>query len=242
MIEIKNLTKIYDFDHKVVDDLTMSIPKGIVFGFLGPNGAGKTTTIKILVGLNEPDKGNVTLDGKSSSDTSTRELIGFMPEEPHFYDELTGIEFLELSARLFDKSKNKSRSDLEGLLKKSGIHHAKDKKIRNYSKGMKQRLGFAQSIVNDPEYIFLDEPLEGLDPIGRREMKKMLDELKKTDKTIFFNSHILSDVESMCDKIGIIHQGKLVYSGPVKDFTNSLSLEDRFVEEINKIDANYQNE
>ena len=235
MIEIKNLTKIYNKNHKVVDNLSLVIPTGSVFGFLGPNGAGKTTTIKIIVGLNKPSGGIVAIKSKSPLLTSTRENIGFMPEEPRFYDELTGKEFLRFASSLFKKSFHKQNKDIEEILRKVGIYEAKDKKIKNYSKGMKQRLGFAQAIVNDPDYIFLDEPLEGLDPIGRKEMKVMLEELKDQGKTIFFNSHILADVEIVCDQIGIIHKGKLVYSGPVKNFQKEKSLEEQFVETIKSL-------
>lgn len=232
MIEIKDLTKIYWNDEKVVDSLSLTIPDRTVFGFLGPNGAGKTTTIKILVGLNHPTGGTVTIGGESPFLVSTRENIGFMPEEPRFYDELTGLEFIHFAARLFKKSYPKPAEELEKLLRKVGIYDARNNKIKTYSKGMRQRLGFAQAIVNDPEFIFLDEPLEGLDPIGRREMKTMLEQLKRAGKTIFFNSHILADVENVCDQIGIIHKGKLIYSGPVNKFRGGMSLEDKFVEVI----------
>lgn len=235
MIEIKNLTKIYNKRYKVVDNLSLVIPDGTVFGFLGPNGVGKTTTIKIIVGLNKPSDGTVTIGGKSPLLTSARENIGFMPEEPRFYDELTGMEFLRFASKLFKKSFHKQTEDLEETLRKVGIYEARNKKIKNYSKGMKQRLGFAQATINDPDYIFLDEPLEGLDPIGRKEMKVMLDQLKGQGKTIFFNSHILADVEAICDQIGVIHKGKLVYSGPVKEFAKEKSLEEQFVETIKKL-------
>lgn len=231
MIEMINLTKIYG-DNKVVDDLSLTISDGTVFGFLGPNGAGKTTTIKITVGLNKPSSGSVMIGGQSPLSAPTRENIGFMPEEPRFYNELTGLELLHFASRLFKKSFHLTDTELEIILRDVGIYDARNEKVKNYSKGMKQRLGFAQAIVNEPDYIFLDEPLEGLDPIGRQEMKAMLEELKKKGKTIFFNSHILADVEAICDQIGIIHKGKLVYSGAVKEFTKEKSLEERFVETI----------
>lgn len=234
MIEIRGLTKTYN-KKNVVDNLSLVIPTGTVFGFLGPNGAGKTTTIKIVVGLNKPSSGTVAINGKSPLSTSTRENVGFMPEDPIFYDELTGLEFLHFASSLFKKSSHKPMTELEEMFRKVDIYEAKNKKIKTYSKGMKQRLGFAQAIVSDPDYIFLDEPLEGLDPIGRKEMKTMLEQLKNQRKTIFFNSHILADVEAICDQIGIIHQGKLVYSGPVKEFTKGKSLEERFVETIKRL-------
>lgn len=232
MIEIKGLSKTYDGINNVVDNLSLTIPTGSIFGFLGPNGAGKTTTIKMLVGINKPDSGNILINGRSPFLPSTRETIGFMPEEPHFYDQLTGLEFLEFANHLFANNRQKSRNELEELLIKTGIYEARNTKIQNYSKGMRQRLGFSQALVNNPEYIFLDEPLEGLDPIGRREIKVMMENIRKEGKTIFFNSHILADVELLCDQIGIINKGKLIYSGTVHQFCGTNSLEDQFVETI----------
>lgn len=235
MIEIKNISKTYDGTHNVVNNLSLNVPTGTVFGFLGPNGAGKTTTIKMLVGINKPDSGEININNEKPTLTSTRERIGFMPEEPHFYDQLTGIEFLEFSFNLFDKNKQ-PKINLEEILKKTGIYEARDAQIKTYSKGMKQRLGFAQVLVNNPDYVFLDEPLEGLDPIGRRELKLVVEDLKRGGKTIFFNSHILADVEILCDQIGIIHRGQLIYSGPVNQFKKDKSLEDQFVETIKSLE------
>lgn len=233
MIEVKNLSKTYN-EQLIVDDLSLVIPAGSIFGFLGPNGAGKTTTIKMLVGINKPDSGSIMINNRSPLNPKTRQEIGFMPEEPHFYDQLTGLEFLRFISHLFE-NKSQSISELEMILKKTGIYEARNKRIRDYSKGMKQRLGFGQTLVNDPKYIFLDEPLDGLDPIGRIELKAILEELKKEGKTIFFNSHILSDVENICDQIGVIHKGHLIYSGPVNEFKRDLSLEEQFVKTIKEI-------
>jgi len=234
MIKIKDLTKIYAKKLKAVDALSLNIPKGIVFGFLGPNGAGKTTTIKMLVGINHPTSGSIMIEEESPLSVSVRERIGFMPEDPRLYDELTGLELIKFSAKLFKKSFRKTSNELGEILATAGIYEAGNKKIKTYSKGMRQRLGFAQALVNDPDYIFLDEPLEGLDPIGRLEIKGMLARLKKQGKTIFFNSHILSDVENICDEIGIINKGRLIYSGSVSNFRGSASLEDKFVEVIKR--------
>ena len=233
MIEIKNLSKTYG-KQKVVDDLSLTIPTGTIFGFLGPNGAGKTTAMKILVGINRPDTGQITIEGKDPSMASTREIIGFMPEEPGSYNQLTGLELIKFVNNLFNKNKQSSVDELENLLKKVGIYEARHKKIKNYSKGMKQRLGFAQALVNNPTYLFLDEPLEGLDPIGRREIKIILEELKKQGKTIFFSSHILEDIERVCDRIGMLVNGVL---RRVIDFKNEQlvkSLEDTFIDEVEK--------
>ncbi len=236
MIEIRNISKSYDGVNKIIDNVSIVIPTGTVFGFLGPNGAGKTTTIKMLVGLNRPDEGNILVGDNSPLHLETREEIGFMPEEPHFYDQLTGLEFLEFVDKLFKRSRFKSRSNLRELLQKTGIYNARNNKIGTYSKGMRQRLGFAQALVNDPKYIFLDEPLEGLDPIGRQETKIIIDNLKKQGQTVFFNSHILSDVENLCDQIGIIHQGKILYSGSVGGLCNNKTLEEQFVKTIREAD------
>ena len=235
MIEIKNISKTYDGVNNVVDELSLTVPAGSVFGFLGPNGAGKTTTIKMLVGINKPDSGKITINGHDPQFKSTRENISFMPEEPHFYDQLTGFELLEFCGSLFTAGRNMTRTGLGEILQKTGIYKVKDQKIKTYSKGMKQRLGFAQALVNNPAYIFLDEPLEGLDPIGRRELKIMIENIKKEGKTVFFNSHILADVEILCDQIGIIHRGKLIYSGSVHKFRDNAPLEDKFVATIKSI-------
>lgn len=232
MIEIKNLSKTYN-EQPAVDNLSLIVPRGSIFGFLGPNGAGKTTTIKMLVGINRPDSGSILINKGSPIDPRVRQKIGFTPEEPHFYDQLTGLEFLKFTNNLF-QSKLQSISELEIILKKTGIYEARNKKIREYSKGMKQRLGFGQALVNNPEYIFLDEPLEGLDPIGRMEIKAILKELKMEGRTIFFNSHILSDVENICDQIGIIHNGRLIYSGSINEFKKNLPLEEQFVKTIKR--------
>lgn len=152
-----------------------------------------------------------------------------MPEDPYFYDHLSSLEFMSFMGSLFKKRSKLSNAQILDMV---GLKNDKNKKISKFSKGMKQRLGLAQSIINDPEYLFLDEPLDGLDPIGRQEFKKIILDLKKKGKTIFFNSHILSDVEEICDQIGIINKGKLIYNGPVKKFRGSKSLEEAFVDKL----------
>lgn len=225
MIKITNLSKSYG-KTKIVDDLNLEIKKGSIFGFLGPNGAGKTTTIKMIVGLSKPKEGTIEIDEKPIQ--QKREIIGFMPEDPYFYDHLTALEFLNFMKNLFPITDGDSKKILELV----GLEKAANQKVENFSKGMKQRLGLAQAIINDPDYLFLDEPLDGLDPIGRREFKEILLKLKKRGKTIFFNSHILSDVEEICDQIGIIDKGTLVYSGNVKGFCKNKTLEDAFVDKL----------
>ena len=231
MIKISHIQKSF-YKDRVVNDLSLTIKTGDVFGFLGPNGAGKTTTIKMIVGLSVPDSGNIKINGKSPNSIKTREEIGFMPEDPYFYDHLTGLEFLTFCGQLFEKTYSKNKGYYTQIISSVGLFEARNKMLKTYSKGMKQRLGLAQAIVNDPDYIFLDEPLDGLDPIGRREIKQIILDLKRRKKTIFFNSHILSDVEEICDQIGIIDKGKLVYSGSVKQFCKGKSLEEAFVKII----------
>jgi len=230
MIKIKNLSKSYG-KTKVVRNLNLKILEGTIFGFLGPNGAGKTTAIKIMVGLSKPDRGNVSIKDKEMSSYKNHQFIGFMPEDPYFYYHLSAYEFLQFMKNLF----HKSSSDIDDILKQVGLKDFAKQKIGYFSKGMKQRLGLAQALINDPEYLLLDEPLDGLDPIGRREFKIILLDLKKRGKTIFFNSHILSDVEEICDQIGIINQGELIYTGPVGKFKGKKTLEDAFVEKISNV-------
>ncbi len=212
-----------------MDGLDLSVPKGSIFGFLGQNGAGKTTTMKMLVGLITPSGGGIRVGGVSPSEPAARRKMGFMPEAPYFYERLTGREFLEFCGELCGLGGPANRAGADELLRKVGLADAQNRPIRDYSKGMKQRLGFAQALVNDPEYVFLDEPLDGLDPIGRREIKDIIRELKQSGKTVFFNSHILFDTEELCDKIGIIHSGKLLYEGPVSGFGQGRNLEEKFV-------------
>lgn len=240
MVEFSGLTKTYK-KQRVVDDfsLTVDVP---IFGFLGQNGAGKTTIMKMIVGLLAPTAGTITIDGMPSISHAAKKKLGYMPETPYFYERMHGIEFMRFCDEL-DGSKGKGRtSHYEALLKKTGIFDAKDREIRTYSKGMRQRLGFAQALVNDPEYLFLDEPLDGLDPIGRREMKEVMRTLKHEGRKIFLNTHILADVEEVCDEVGIVHKGKLLYAGSVKEFCAGKPLEERFMEVVEAHEANEKHE
>lgn len=230
-IRIHQLTKEYYTSAGVVSavrELTLAIPRGTVFGFLGPNGAGKTTTMKMLVGLANPTRGEILIADGSPSDIAVRAHIGFMPESPSFYLYLTGREFLEFIVEIFGMEEAGER--ILEVLGMVGLIDAKDRQIRTYSKGMLQRLGLAQALINDPDILFLDEPLDGLDPLGRAEIKQIFVALKKRGKTIFFNSHILADVAEVCDSVGIIDQGMLI----AHDTPNVLAkgyrdLEDAFV-------------
>jgi ABC-2 type transport system ATP-binding protein len=232
-LSIRNLSKEYtNFggSHRVVSNLTLSVPRGEVFGFLGPNGAGKTTTIKMIVGLAFPTRGTIEIFGEPSNTRTVRARVGFMSENPYFYSYLTAQEFMLFSASLLNLSSIIAHERTASLLNMVGLSGAADQQIRTFSKGMNQRLGFAQALLGDPEIVFLDEPLDGLDPLGRVDFKRMIQALKKEGKTIFFNSHILSDVQELCDSIGIIHKGKLVESGPLTRILKGReSLEEHFI-------------
>jgi ABC-2 type transport system ATP-binding protein len=239
MVAFSHLTKSYK-KRKAVDDFSLEVNVPI-FGFLGQNGAGKTTIMKMIVGLLAPSAGSVTIDGVSSADAKAKQRMGYMPETPYFYERMRGMEFLKFCDELYAapgaKQSHRTKHSVEQrighyeeLLKKVGIFDARNREIRTYSKGKRQRLAFAQALVNDPEYLFLDEPLDGLDPIGRREMKAVMLGLKHEGRKMFLNTHILYDVEEMCDEVGIIHQGKLLYAGGVKQFCAGRPLEERFME------------
>jgi ABC-2 type transport system ATP-binding protein len=233
MLSFSRVTKIYGKRKKrrlAVDDFSLEI-NAPIFDFLGQNGAGKTTIIKMVTGLLAPTSGTIMIDSVPSANAASKQKIGFMPETPYFYERMTGIEFMRFCATLFPDAKRDDES-LGKILKIAGIAEAKDYEVRTYSKGMRQRLGFAQSLVNDPDYLFLDEPLDGLDPIGRHDLKDSMLSLKAEGRRIFLNTHILYDVEGICDEVGIIHEGKLLYAGRVKDFCAGRPLEERFVETI----------
>lgn len=193
----------------------LCVRRGSVFGFLGPNGAGKTTTIKILVGLIAPSSGRVSVFEMDPSDHRTRKRIGYLPENPALPDGLTGAEVLRLMASLSGLSKSKQPDEVANVLRLVDLERAKDVVVRKYSKGMVQRLGIAQALLGSPDLVILDEPMSGLDPVGRREMKDLVLELRRLGKTVFFSTHIISDVEELCDELAIVVQGETVLSGSV---------------------------
>jgi len=201
----------------ILKDISFSLNKNEIFGFLGPNGAGKTTTIKIIVGLLNPDRGIVKILNSSPKDENIRKKIGFLPEQPYFYEHLTGEEFLDYTAKLYDIPKKEKKERIKYLLEKVGLYKDRKKMIRTYSRGMLQRIGIANALIPDPEILILDEPLSGLDPIGRKEIKDLIYEQKKNGKGVFFSSHILPDVEEICDKIGIICDGKIIKIGSLNE-------------------------
>lgn len=214
-IETENLTKDYPsgFLHlkkkRSLEGLTMQVEAGEAFGFLGPNGAGKSTTIKLLVGLIFPTSGTARILGKPISDIEMHREIGYLPEQPYFYDYLTAAELLDYFARFHNLTGADRRERVERMLKKVGLETAGKIQLRKYSKGMLQRVGLAQAILHDPQVVILDEPMSGLDPVGRREVRDIILELKREGRTVMFSTHILSDAEMLCDRVGVIVGGKL---------------------------------
>jgi ABC-2 type transport system ATP-binding protein len=200
---------------KVLKGVNFQINEGEIYGLLGPNGAGKTTTIKSLIGLIFPDSGYVEIFGSTNLDPSVKKRIGFLPEQPYFYEYLTAREYLSLSADLFRiKGKEKRIEELSSIL---SMDKFIDSRLKTLSKGELQRVGLAQALINDPPFLILDEPMSGLDPIGRKEVKDLILELKRKGKTIFFSSHILQDAELICDRVGIMLDGKIIEEGKLKD-------------------------
>ncbi|HUN64206.1 MAG TPA: ABC transporter ATP-binding protein [Candidatus Sulfotelmatobacter sp.] len=214
-IEIEKLSKEYPYGFlhlkkkRSLEDLSMQVQRGEVFGFLGPNGAGKSTTIKLLMRLIFPTSGTARILGKPIEDVSMHQNIGYLPEQPYFYDYLTAAELLDYFARIHGLKAPERRERVERMLKKVGLDTAKKIQLRKYSKGMLQRAGLAQAILHDPEVVVLDEPMSGLDPLGRREVRDIILELKKGGRTVLFSTHILSDAEMLCDRVGVIVGGKL---------------------------------
>jgi ABC-2 type transport system ATP-binding protein len=206
---------------------------GEVLGIVGPNGAGKTTTVKMVLGLLIPDKGRITLFGKGIDATGTRNRIGYMPETPSFYAHLTGRELLSFVGELFGLSRTEIKKRTDELLEQVGLSEAGNRQLGTYSKGMLQRICLAQALINHPQLLFLDEPLDGLDPIGRIRMKEVLLEVRKSGTAIVLNSHILSDVEVMSDRIAIMDRGKMLRVEPVtKLIPKGKTLEQVFIEII----------
>jgi ABC-2 type transport system ATP-binding protein len=202
--------------------LHLTVEDGEIFGFLGPNGAGKTTTLKLLMGLVFPTAGSARLLGKEWTDPEVKTQIGFLPEQPYFYDHLTANELLNYYAQLSGVAAKERSRRVAATLERVGLKEVEGVQLRKFSKGMLQRVGIAQAILHDPKLVFFDEPMSGLDPIGRREVRDLMEQLKHEGKTVFFSTHILSDAEALCDRVAIIHQGELRGVGAVEDLTSSV--------------------
>jgi ABC-2 type transport system ATP-binding protein len=203
---------------RVLEDIHFCVREGEIFGFVGPNGAGKTTLLKILMGLSRPTSGSARVLGHDVAETEFRSHIGFLPENPYFYDYLTARETLDFYAKLCGLPRDLRRARAQELIGQVGLAHAADTRIRTYSKGMQQRLGIAQALVHDPDVVFLDEPMSGLDPIGRKDVRDLILRLRERGKTVFMNTHILHDVELVCDRVAIIARGRIRYEGAIQDF------------------------
>jgi ABC-2 type transport system ATP-binding protein len=208
-----------------LDSLDMEVPRGSTFGYLGQNGAGKTSTIKILVGLQFATSGRAWLLGGDICEAKTRRNIGFMPENPYFYEYLTARETLDFYGKLSGMERTARLRKADELIDSFGLAHAKDAPLRSYSKGMRQRLGLAQALIHDPPLVILDEPMSGLDPLGRRDIRNIILSLRDKGRTVFFSSHILSDVEEICDRVCVIDHGKKVAEGPLSSLLTGKVLE-----------------
>jgi len=204
----------------ILRGLSLSIHEGEIFGYIGTNGAGKTTTIKLALGLIFPDAGTVRLFGEDASRPELRRRVGFLPENPYLYDYLTGEEFLDFHARLFGLDAPARRRRVRDLLDRVGLANRGDRQLRHYSKGMLQRIGLAQALINDPDLVVLDEPMSGLDPIGRREVRDIILDLKARGRTVFFSTHILSDTEMICDRVGLLVKGSLKAVGRIDELVS----------------------
>jgi ABC-2 type transport system ATP-binding protein len=219
VLDVQKLTKWYRFGHlghrrvKAVDGMSFSVGQGDVFGFLGPNGSGKTTTLKLILDLVHADAGCITVLGLPHRDRGWRERAGYLPERPYFYDYLTASEYLDYVGRLHGLAAGVRRARAAALLDRLGLAQAAHVSLGRYSKGMVQRLGLAQALIHDPELLFLDEPMSGLDPLGRRLVREEILALKRAGKTVFFSTHILSDAEALCDRVALVRAGGVVRQG-----------------------------
>ncbi|HEV8335729.1 MAG TPA: ABC transporter ATP-binding protein [Candidatus Polarisedimenticolia bacterium] len=222
VLEISNISRSYRTNvsfqkYWILRDLSFSVEAGEIFGFIGPNGAGKTTTIKLVMDLIRPDGGSIRIFGRKHDEVQSKSRIGFLPENPYFYDYLTAREFLDFYGRLFGLARPAREARIRELLARVGLANRADRQLRKFSKGMLQRIGLAQALINDPDLVILDEPMSGLDPVGRREVRDLILSLKEAGKTIFFSTHILSDTELICDRVGILSKGDLKAVGKVSE-------------------------
>jgi len=223
-LEIVGLSKSYEIGHlfwrrqvPALADLTLRVERGEVFGYLGPNGSGKTTTLKVLMGLLRADSGEARILGRSLADRSWRFRVGYLPEHPYLYDYLTAHEYLDYVGRLFSLDSRTRQARSAELLRRVGLAAAADTPLRRFSKGMVQRVGIAQALVNDPELVILDEPMSGLDPIGRRLVRDLILDLKRAGKTVLFSTHILTDAETLCDRVAVLKAGRLLDVGSLAE-------------------------
>ncbi len=203
---------------EVLKGISFTVPDRSIFGFLGPNGAGKTTLIHLITGIKRPTSGSLKLDGISTHEKDAKTRIGYLPERPYFYDHLTGEKLLRFFGRLTGMSDGAIDEKIPSILESVGMSHARHLELKKYSKGMLQRIGIAQALVHSPDFLVLDEPMSGLDPVGRKEIRELILSLAREGRTIFFSSHVIPDVESICDSVAMIRKGELIGCGPVNQF------------------------
>mgnify|MGYP000858768395 CR=1 FL=1 len=236
MIVVENIAKSYRVSRSVqvaaVKGLSLHVDRGQVFGCIGPNGAGKSTTIKLLLNLIRPDSGSITINGMPGSEVASRSKVGYLPENPYIYDYLTAHEYLRYSGKISGMPGDTIRSRADELLAKLKLDQAAQRRISGYSKGMQQRTAIAAALIHDPELVILDEPMSGLDPLGRKLIFDLIAELKQQGKTVFISSHVLTDIERLCDRIGIIVQGKLCYEGNVSSL--DMPLDELFLQVVER--------
>jgi ABC-2 type transport system ATP-binding protein len=216
MIALESVSKRFG-SRTVVHDVSFTVERGEIVGFLGPNGAGKTTTLKMMLGLLRPDRGTVRLFGRPPEDPAARAKLGFLPENPYFYDYLTAVELLDLYGRLHGLPSERRRASIEAVVDRVGLRGKENTALRKLSKGLTQRVGLAQAIQHDPELVILDEPMSGLDPVGRREVRDLILGLRTAGRTVLFSSHILQDAEMLCDRVAIVFRGRLRAVGRLED-------------------------
>ncbi len=223
VLEIENLTKDFSVGFwkkhpvRALDNLCLEVRQGEIFGFLGPNGAGKSTTIKLLMHLLHPTSGTARILGQPVDAVSMHQSIGYLPENPYFYDYLTPMELLTYVGKLFGLRQPALSKKVDALIESVGLSHSRNLQLRKFSKGMVQRIGIAQALINDPEIVFLDEPMSGLDPLGRMDVRRIIASLKARGVTVFFSSHILPDVEALCDRVAILNKGRLQEQGALEE-------------------------
>ncbi len=222
ILQVEQVTKVFrDFWHRpkvtAVRDLSFEVKRGEVFGLLGPNGSGKSTTIKMLLGLLHPNRGRIRVLGRSPREVKAKARVGYLPEESYLYPYLTSEETLDFYGRLFDLNRTERRQRIEQLLEMIGLQHARRRTVGEFSKGMARRIGLAQALINDPDLVILDEPTSGLDPLGCRQMKDLILNLARRGKTVLMSSHLLADVEDVCDRIIILYNGRIQAAGPVRE-------------------------
>ncbi len=222
IIEAQNLTKVFrDFWHrpkvKAVNDLSFEVRPGEVFGLLGPNGSGKSTTIKMILGLLHPTRGSLRVLGRAPREVKAKQRLGYLPEESYLYPYLTSYETLNFYGRLFDLNRRERQERIAQLLEMIGLKHTRNRIVGEFSKGMARRIGLAQALINDPDVVVLDEPTSGLDPLGTRQVKDLIINLAQRGKTVLLSSHLLSDVEDVCDRIAILYNGRIQATGPISE-------------------------